>query len=60
MNEFQKFNLKPFLMQALDQIGFVKPTSVQERVILPIAEGQSVGPIPNRKRENPRVFATDF
>ncbi|MGI1725931.1 DEAD/DEAH box helicase [Pediococcus acidilactici] len=42
MNEFQKFNLKPFLMQALDQIGFVKPTPVQERVIPLIAEGQSV------------------
>ncbi|KRN93306.1 DEAD/DEAH box helicase [Pediococcus stilesii] len=42
MNEFQKFNLKPFLMQALDQIGFKKPTPVQEKVIPLIAAKKSV------------------
>ncbi|MBF7103169.1 DEAD/DEAH box helicase [Pediococcus pentosaceus] len=42
MNEFQKFNLKPFLMTALDEINFKTPTPVQDKVIPLIADGKSV------------------
>ena len=42
MNEFKKFNLKPFLMKALDKINFTKPTPVQDRVIPLVMEGKSV------------------
>ncbi|AVK60739.1 DEAD/DEAH box helicase [Lactobacillus sp. CBA3605] len=39
---FKAFNLQPFLMQALQEINFVNPTKVQEKLIPVIAAGRSV------------------
>lgn len=39
---FKEFQLQPFLMQALDDINFKKPTQVQEKLIPVIAAGRSV------------------
>lgn len=39
---FKEFQLQPFLMQALDDINFKKPTKVQEKLIPVIAAGRSV------------------
>jgi len=39
---FKEFQLQPFLMQALQDINFKKPTKVQEKLIPVIAAGRSV------------------
>ncbi|AVK63344.1 DEAD/DEAH box helicase [Lactobacillus sp. CBA3606] len=39
---FKAFNLQPFLMQALQEINFVTPTKVQEKLIPVITAGRSV------------------
>lgn len=39
---FEDFKLQPFLMQALTDINFRKPTAVQEKLIPVIAAGRSV------------------
>ncbi|GEP19442.1 DEAD/DEAH box helicase [Pediococcus argentinicus] len=42
MNNFAKFNLKPFLMDALEEINFKEPTPVQNKIIPLINDGKSV------------------
>ncbi|MDN6627128.1 MAG: DEAD/DEAH box helicase [Pisciglobus halotolerans] len=39
---FEKFNLKPFLLEAIEKIGFKEPTEVQEKLIPEIKKGRSV------------------
>lgn len=39
---FKEFNLKPFLLAALDELGFTEPTPVQQRLIPVIKSGKSV------------------
>jgi len=43
MNEtkFDRFNLKPFIMEAVKEIGFYEPTEIQERLIPVILKGES-------------------
>jgi ATP-dependent RNA helicase CshB len=43
MNEtkFDRFNLKPFIMEAVKKIGFYEPTEIQERLIPVILKGES-------------------
>ena len=42
MNDFKKYNLKPYLNQALDHIHFKTPTKVQELVIPIAIAGESL------------------
>jgi ATP-dependent RNA helicase CshB len=39
--QFEKFKLKPFLIEALTAQGFVKPTEIQERLIPGVMNGSS-------------------
>lgn len=39
---FEKFNLQPFLLEAIEEIGFKEPTEVQEKLIPEIKKGRSV------------------
>ena len=39
---FEKFNLQPFLIEAIEELGFKEPTEVQERLIPAIQKGRSV------------------
>lgn len=39
---FEKFGLQPFLIDAINEIGFTKPTEVQEKLIPAIKSGKSV------------------
>jgi ATP-dependent RNA helicase CshB len=41
-SRFERFNLKPFILDALKELGFFKPTEIQERLIPPILNGESV------------------
>lgn len=40
-NSFKRFDLKPFLLEALKSIGFQEPTEIQERIIPTIKKGDS-------------------
>ncbi len=42
MNLFKQFNFQPFLMDALEEKHFLKPTEVQERLIPVIMNGKNV------------------
>lgn len=42
MTDFKDFNLRPFLLDAVKEAGFKKPTPVQEKIIPLIAAGKSV------------------
>ena len=41
-NQFNRFQLKSFLMEAIEAQGFDKPTEIQERVIPSVLKGTSV------------------
>ncbi|HHY72991.1 MAG TPA: DEAD/DEAH box helicase [Bacillus bacterium] len=38
---FSRFEFKPFLLEAIDSIGFREPTEIQERIIPSIQKGES-------------------
>ena len=38
-NQFERFNLKGYLIDAVSAVGFTKPTEIQERVIPAILNG---------------------
>lgn len=40
-NSFKRFDLQPFLLEALQSIGFQEPTEIQERIIPIIKKGDS-------------------
>ncbi|WP_458412474.1 DEAD/DEAH box helicase [Schinkia sp. CFF1] len=40
-SSFSRFHLKPFLLEAIDSIGFKEPTEIQERIIPTIQKGES-------------------
>jgi ATP-dependent RNA helicase CshB len=44
MNEtkFTRFNLKPFIIEAVKELGFYEPTEIQERLIPIVLKGESV------------------
>ncbi|MBM6614235.1 DEAD/DEAH box helicase [Desemzia sp. RIT804] len=42
VHPFEKFNLQPYLIEAIQEIGFKEPTEVQERLIPAIQKGRSV------------------
>ncbi len=42
MSNFSEFHLKPFILAALKDIGFSKPTPVQEKLIPKIMQGRDV------------------
>lgn len=39
--QFTRFNLKPFLIEAIQELQFIKPTEIQERLIPTILKGES-------------------
>jgi ATP-dependent RNA helicase CshB len=39
---FERFNLKPFIIEAIKHLQFYKPTEIQERIIPSIIRGESV------------------
>ncbi|CAI2584352.1 DEAD/DEAH box helicase [Apilactobacillus kunkeei] len=39
---FKQYNLKPFIMDALDELNFREPTAIQEKIIPEIRKGRSV------------------
>ncbi|KRM59209.1 DEAD/DEAH box helicase [Secundilactobacillus malefermentans] len=39
---FNEFNLQPFLVEAIEELGFTEPTAVQKRLIPVIKSGKSV------------------
>ncbi|KAA0549389.1 DEAD/DEAH box helicase [Bacillus sp. BGMRC 2118] len=41
-NQFEQFGFKPFIIDALVQLQFYKPTEIQERIIPSIQRGESV------------------
>ena len=43
MNEtkFERFNLKPFIIEAVKELGFHEPTEIQERLIPSVIKGES-------------------
>ncbi|WP_394232989.1 DEAD/DEAH box helicase [Niallia oryzisoli] len=43
MNEtkFERFNLKPFIIEAVKELGFYKPTEIQERIIPTVLKRES-------------------
>lgn len=41
-NQFERFNLKDYLIDAVNSLGFNKPTEIQERVIPAILNGHSL------------------
>ncbi|WP_059171159.1 DEAD/DEAH box helicase [Bacillus sp. FJAT-27445] len=40
-NQFERFRLKPFLIEAVDSMGFKKPTEIQEQMIPAALKGDS-------------------
>ncbi len=44
MNEtkFERFNLKPFIIESVKELGFFEPTEIQERLIPTVLKGESV------------------
>ncbi|TYR82385.1 DEAD/DEAH box helicase [Priestia megaterium] len=39
---FERFELQPFLIEAIKQLGFYQPTEIQERLIPSVLKGESV------------------
>lgn len=39
---FERFELQPFLIEAIKQLGFYNPTEIQERLIPSVLKGDSV------------------
>src|SRR3954452_16040750 len=39
--KFERFNLKPFIIKAVKEIGFYEPTEIQERLIPTVLKGES-------------------
>ncbi|MTH52447.1 DEAD/DEAH box helicase [Bacillus mangrovi] len=42
MERFEKLELKPFLIEAVKELGFKNPTEIQERIIPSVLKGESV------------------
>lgn len=42
VHPFERFNLQPYLIEAIQEIGFKEPTEVQEKLIPAIQKGRSV------------------
>ncbi|RDU35399.1 DEAD/DEAH box helicase [Neobacillus piezotolerans] len=40
-NQFDRFKLKPFLIEAVESLGFTKPTEIQEQMIPAALKGES-------------------
>jgi len=40
-NQFEKYNLKPFIIKAVDELGFYQPTEIQQKVIPLVLKGES-------------------
>ena len=41
-NQFDKYELKSYLLEAVNELGFTKPTEIQDRVIPTVLKGTSV------------------
>ncbi|MCQ6273657.1 DEAD/DEAH box helicase [Bacillus sp. V3B] len=39
--KFERFNLKPFIIKAVKELGFYEPTEIQERLIPTVLKGES-------------------
>ena len=39
--KFERFNLKPFIIEAMKELGFHEPTEIQERLIPSVIKGES-------------------
>lgn len=39
--KFERFNLKPFIIEAVKELGFYEPTEIQERLIPTVLKGES-------------------
>jgi len=39
MTKFNEYNLKPFLLEAIEQLGFKEPTAIQKEMIPQIMRG---------------------
>jgi ATP-dependent RNA helicase CshB len=39
---FKNYQLKPYIMSALDELKFIKPTEVQDKVIPMVLKGENV------------------
>ena len=39
--KFERFNLKPFIIEAVKELGFHEPTEIQERLIPSVIKGES-------------------
>lgn len=40
-NQFERFKLKPFLIEAVESLGFTKPTEIQEQMVPAALKGES-------------------
>lgn len=40
-NTFNRYNLKPFILKAVDELGFYEPTEIQQKVIPLMLKGES-------------------
>lgn len=40
-NQFESFNLKPFIIEAINELGFYEPTEIQERMIPLVLKNES-------------------
>ncbi|MFC4320802.1 DEAD/DEAH box helicase [Litchfieldia salsa] len=40
-NQFERFQLQPFILEAVSELGFTKPTEIQERLIPTILRGEN-------------------
>ena len=57
MNKFEKLGLSEELLKSINELGFEKPTPIQENIIPVILEGYDViGQAQNRNRKNFGVF----
>jgi ATP-dependent RNA helicase CshB len=41
-SKFERFNLKPFIIESVKELGFYEPTEIQERMIPAVLKGESV------------------
>ncbi|MCS0543434.1 DEAD/DEAH box helicase, partial [Aeromonas veronii] len=41
VKDFERFQFQPFILEALKEIKFTKPTEIQERLIPSIQRGES-------------------
>jgi ATP-dependent RNA helicase CshB len=39
--KFERYEFKPFIMKAIEELGFYEPTEIQERLIPPVLKGES-------------------